>query len=299
MNSMRVRGFTLIELLTVIAIISILAAMIFVGGPRVIERVKIAHWENTCNQLRTALVSYYTKSRDTYPPAYGSMKSATINPKFPADDENYYWINPYLIALDEFSDKNVYDRFSNGYDTDGDGVLSLLEFSPMGQEPRPHEYTFPKELYRGNNLQNEVAAQRNSTDPRPITYIPVWLADARRVEKFYFLVAAQPPDGLGRTDDGQFARIWQPGLTFPKDPNPLSQPQPIRVPPARLDDYVFISVGPVQNTCGILTPPASFVADLNSLGIPQDKWCYYFALRAYYLATRDLNRNGQPDFDYR
>jgi len=64
-------GFTLIELLTVIAIIAILASMVFVAGPRILERVKIASWSNTCNQIRTSCVGYFTKYKDTYPPGYG------------------------------------------------------------------------------------------------------------------------------------------------------------------------------------------------------------------------------------
>src|SRR5690606_2178628 len=63
-------------------------------------------------------------------------------------------------------------------------------------------------------------------------------------------------------------------------------------PPSKLDTYVLISLGPSGSTFGVVPDPPSGNYD------PQFTY-YVAALRAYYLATRDLNDNGQLDFDFR
>ena len=65
MAMLRTKGFTLIELLTVLAIISILAAMIMAVGPRVIERAKLRRLDNACARCPRP-VAYYTDNK-TYP----------------------------------------------------------------------------------------------------------------------------------------------------------------------------------------------------------------------------------------
>ena len=78
----RESGFTLIELLTVIAIISILAAITMTVAPRVLERAKIGAVEADLKQMSTVLAAYYIDS-DTFPPDLYDVlkgKDLDINP---------------------------------------------------------------------------------------------------------------------------------------------------------------------------------------------------------------------------
>lgn len=273
-------GFSLIELLTVIAIISILAAMLFVVGPRVIEMAKLASLQNDFNQIRTACVSHYTKSKETYPPAYGYKVWEPNNPTPGRVNE------PYVVPIKLFRVTNIYDRFSTNHDTDRDGELSRLEFSPMGRKTGPDSYTFDEAIYDGTNLASEVS-QQLAEGKRPIIYIPVNMKQAAVVAQYYY--------DLYRIDAqaGAYATQWAalPNATAKNDVTKL------KFPPNKYDDYVLISVGPFNSTGGIMTPPASFVSDLAA--VPDgDAWYHILALRAYYLATRDLNSNDLLDFDY-
>lgn len=81
------------------------------------------------------------------------------------------------------------------------------------------------------------------------------------------------------------------GATWPAAANSLNLLAP------RYDAFVLISVGPYQNTAGIVEAPneSAFIASL-----PDQNFRYQAAaLRTYYLATRDINKNGLLDFDFR
>ena len=177
----------------------------------------------------------------------------------------------------------------DSHDTDRDGVLSLLEFSPMGAETAPNRYEFPTEVYRGSNLPGEV--NRQMSTQRPIAYLPVNRKQFEKVELYYYRVSQIS----GREQDGWYAQCWLPDESLP-DGNPLAQ---LSFPATKYDDFVLVSVGPGASTSGVLTPPPGFIDDLTSSGIPEEDWYHIFALRAFYLANRDLNNNGQPDFDFR
>jgi hypothetical protein len=58
---------------------------------------------------------------------------------------------------------------------------------------------------------------------------------------------------------------------------------------------VLVSVGPTNNTGGVVC-----TRDAIGLDVAEDEADIYHitALRAHWLATRDLNENGEPDFDY-
>jgi len=278
------RGFTLIELLTVVAIIAILAAMLFIAGPRVIEMARLANLQNTCNQIRTIAVAYLA-SKQSLPPAYG-YKLGTGG----------YNIKPYLAFFDnEFGNFKIYDPFGlDTYDTDQDGVLSLLEYCPIGTRDAIGNPIFLPGLYVGpSSVPVEENLQRNAKQ-RPLVYIPVNLKDAEKVRDYYLLLAALPDPVRAR--DGEYGNCWRPNESLAPAKNPLSAR--IVVPPRKYDAFVLISVGPNHHTGGILTPPPEFIADLNDAGIAPKDYYYYFALRAYYLATRDANKDGNLDFDY-
>lgn len=283
MKTIRTGGFTLIELLTVIAIIAILAAMSMTVGPRILEKGKLAAYSNTCNQIRTAAVAYFTKYKESYPPSYGYIdKSYLTDPNVLVIPRVY---RPYMAYLELFRNFGVYDSFAKeSCDTDRDGVLSLLEFSPVGRPEGPVKYEFEREeIYNGSNLPGEVTEQLKTQ--RPIVYIAVNLKQAQKVAEYYDQVAGSRPD-LGWN-----ARVWDPtaapiaGLTFP---------------PTKYDDFVLISPGPGGSTGGILTPPGDpFMGVLQASGIPIEDWYHILGLRAHFLATRDANHNGLWDFDYR
>jgi prepilin-type N-terminal cleavage/methylation domain-containing protein len=310
MRSTRGAGFTLIELLTVIAIIAILASMTMVVGPRLIERAKIASLMNVCNQIRTACVGYATKdaakTRSTFPPAYGYLL-----PKAPPSgpDIGRFFLTPYLARLGFYANYDMYDSFGrSSYDTDLDGQLSLLEFSPIGTRRGSDLYDFPQELYNGSNLASEVSQQL--TAQRPLAYLPVNHDQFVKVETYWRYRVAQIP---GRELEGAFARHWNPNETFGSLPaNHNDNPLPSlngKFPPNAYDDFVLISVGPAGSMGGILTPPESFMQDLRTY-VPQEHWYYVLALRAFFLATRDMSDNdekpgldmdgnGKLDFDFR
>jgi len=280
---LRAGGFSLIELLVVIAIIMILAGMVFVVGPRMIERAKLASLQNDFNQIRTACVSYFTKKKETYPPAYGYKV-------FYAHERNenapIYHLKPYVALIGYFQVTDMYDRFSTSYDTDRDGEISLLEFSPRGSKSGPDSYTFPDTIYDGTNLGNEVS-QQLAESKRPIIYIPVNMKQAAVVAQYYYDLRQIDQDAA------DYATRWAalPNATAKNDVTRL------KFPPSKYDDYVLISVGPANDTGGILTPPPSFMNDVAA--IPNTDAVYnILALRAYYLATRDLNENRTFDFDY-
>lgn len=271
-------GFTLIELLTVIAIISILAAMVIVGAPRLLMKAKIASQLNNFNQIRTACVTFFTKNKETYPPAYG-YKVWNTDP----NAEVKFHLEPYVAKIGYFGVTDMYDLFSTSHDTDMDNHISLLEFSPLGQSSGPNSVDFPTVVYDGSNLENEVNRQAGAQ--RPIIYIPVSMKQAAVVAQYYY--------DLGG-DDGAYARRWAalPNATAKNDVTKL------KFPPNKYDDYVLISVGPSGSTGGIVGPPPdSFLSDMAANADPSDIY-HILALRAYFLATRDWDDDKMLDFDF-
>ncbi len=282
MENMKKSGFTLVELLTVVAIIGILASMVFTVGPRMIEKSKVASLMNTCNQIRTACVAYATKSKTgTFPPMYGYKILGSSG----------YSLAPYVSYIKMFKNMGIYDPFSQDtHDTDADSRIGFLEFSPIGDKSGPDTYTFPTDLYTGSNLAAEVTKQLS--EQRPLVYIPVNSEQAKLVATYYDKMAQDP----SRAEDAWYATRWLPAEAMAGG-NPLAK---LRFPPTKYDDFVLISVGPNGNTGGILTPPQSFLDDIAALPPDQQTNIYHIlALRAFFLATRDRDGNQKPDFDYR
>lgn len=270
MKSSRNRAFTLIELLTVIAIIAILAALIMVAGPRMIEKAKITRTQNAMNDLRTQLVTYYTEYH-TYPPAYGyTYWEMREQPAGAYPDERMYSLRPFMARLQKHGIENLYDEFSESYDTDRDDQLSLLEFSPVGvKDPATNRYTFPSERYTGANNPGDEVGKQLGAEKRPFIYLPVNTRQFEKASRYWI-------------ERGYFlAEAWDPS-------DPLLRA--VEFPPPSYDAFVLMSVGPFGSTSGLLPQP---------LGTESPKDLYHItALRAYFLATRDLNGNGQLDFDY-
>ncbi|NLV42961.1 MAG: prepilin-type N-terminal cleavage/methylation domain-containing protein [Candidatus Hydrogenedentes bacterium] len=286
MKISRAKGFTLIELLTVMAIISILAAMVMVVGPRVLERAKLRRLDSALRQVSIALTAYYTDNR-SYPPGYGYIGFAHANNTdapdpnaSPTEDPGYYHLLPYMHILGYHADANMYDEFSDSYDTDRDDQLSLLEFSPHGELQQDGKYKFefkdwPRYMGPGT-LGLEVEEDRQLTaDNRPFIYIPINKLQFSRAQKYWLQKGAK------------YAEVWDPadpllkGLTFP---------------PRTYDAFVLLSLGPGGSTFGLLPQPLGVAAETAN----NSRDLYHITgLRAYFMATRDWNANGVLDFDFR
>lgn len=283
MSIPREKGFTLIELLTVIAIIAILAGLIMTVGPRMIERAKLNRLDSALRQVSTALSAYYI-DHNTYPPAYGyvafEQSGNTDAPADPSLDPTYYNLVPYMYRLRYHGEEAMYDEFSMSYDTMNEGRLRLLEFSPHGHKTLAGAFEFDWSLprYLGPNtpgLAQEIERQLTATR-RPFIYIPINRQQFMRVQRYWHAIG------------DEYARNW--------DPSHPAFPQGLAFPPRSYDAFVLISVGPGGNTFGVLPDPLGIPAEQanNSRDI-----YHITALRAYYLATRDLNANGLLDFDFR
>ncbi len=284
MNFYRAKGFTLIELLTVIAIIAILAGLIMTVGPRMIERAKIRRLDSALRQVSTALAAYYV-DHSTYPPAYGyvglEQAGNTNAPADPAADPNYYNLVPYMHRLRYHGVEEMYDEFSMSYDTMNEGRLRLLEYSPHGNKTLAGTFEFrwnewPRYLGANTPGLSEEINRQLTASKRPFIYIPVNKQQFARAQRYWHDIG------------DEYARNW--------NPDDAAFPQGMVFPPRFYDAFVLISVGPAANTFGLLPDPLGVPAEQanNSRDI-----YHITALRAYYLATRDLNKNGLLDFDFR
>ncbi len=286
MNAQRTRGFTLIELLTVIAIIAILASITFVGLSRAREAAKIRRMEAAMNQVRTVLTSYYTTAM-TYPPAYGFRAKTTVGADLatvnnalndPAQISNFFHLRPWTVAAGIHQQEDVYDEFSLGsglgYETTRppDNQLSLLEFSPIGDKNLATEvYSFTDSSgsrYNGSNLGQEVARQLDA-EIRPFIYLPYNERQFKRAKRYWI----ERGDFLANTFDLNDPLLQ--GMSFP---------------PPNYDNFVLIGVGPSGSTFGLLPDPIGGEA-------PADLY-HILTLRAVFRALRDLNDNGELDFDF-
>lgn len=273
-------GFTLIELLTVIAIIAILAALTFAVGPRLLTMAKMRSLNATMLELRTALAQYYADN-GTYPPRYGYFDPkglARVQEGETVPPRELYFLTPYLTRLGLHNVEDYYDRFSEGYDADRDGQISVMEFSPVGVEDQTRGYQFWQDaLYDGVSSNPELARMaEQGIGKRPIIYIPVNSRQFDRIKDYWL-------------ENGYFyAENWD--ETNPDFPR-------LTFPPNSYDAFVLISVGPGGDTFGVVPGPdspgyADIVANKTA------RMYHILAMRAFFLATRDLNDNNALDFHY-
>ena len=284
MKLVREQGFTLIELLTVIAIIAILAGLTAVTLPRVLEKAKLADADTDMKAIATSLSQYYT-DHGTYPAAYGYRMEPLLNGNFTYNQIPY----TFDIGIEEAT--KLMDRFANDYDTDRNDILTRLEFLPVQMLdtaiPDPYLAAAPDFVpYPSLGAQNVTSNAKRAGSPRPYTYIPFNKKDIARMNRIIKAEANQT------VREGMQMGDWDPGYI----PNAS---EGILMPPPQYDGFVLMSVGPLISTRGLLTPPADEDTWLANTGEDQENWYYVLGMRAAYLAMRDLNGNGQLDFDYR
>jgi prepilin-type N-terminal cleavage/methylation domain-containing protein len=265
-------GFTLIELLVVIAIIGILAAMLAVGYPKAMEMARLSDVETDFNALRNSL-SVYAADHGSYPPRYGyytGYKDAT--------GTDLFFLTPYLAKIGEFRNMGLYDRFSFTDDANQDGVVDRLEYTPEGIQTGPDNYLFPEDPAHPDYVPPYIGIPPlpPSNEQAPFIYVPVNRRQADQYAQWFFKKwkATGNVKYMYAIDDGAGPGnnpIEDYGMTFP---------------PPQYDDYVLISVGPagITSNAPAVNPLVQYHVD---------------ALRAYFLATRDANDNGELDFDYR
>lgn len=255
----RLRGFALPGCMGILLLL--LTALLVAALPQCFHARQEQKTLERMLRIRTALTSFYANT-GTYPPRYGYVLGsvAPISNDSEATGEEFSLVH-YLDLLDLPADRFQDPFAGDGGDTNGDGRIGLLEFVPPRNNP-------PNERYDGANLAAEAQRQLEE-GPRSIVYLPVNLAQFDMAKKYWI-------------EKGFFyAEHWD-----PEDP----QLKALLFPPLQYDAYVLIGMGPGQSTFGLLPDP---------LGVEPHRDIYHItALRAYFLATRDLNQNNRPDFDY-
>lgn len=306
MERRRVGGFTLIELLTVIAILSILAAITAVAVPRVLERARITDVQADFKIIATALQQYYA-DHGSYPLAYGFtfFGSRPVGPGNPITFKH----TSYLEDTNLYGETAVYDRFSRNHDTNGDDIISLLEFVPLITNPTapssardvnpfptpsPNDPPYPINNNCGGAVELSVldlnCMQRRSSSQRPYVYIPYHQKDLDRMKNQVWRNDPNYPNGEPSTP-----WTWTQG--WDSDFNPPPNPKGTLAAP-KYDGFVLVGMGPMGNTHGVIDPPGPDLDWLAGNGINPVNWYHVVAMGAAYLATRDFNDNGVLDFDY-
>jgi len=112
-NSLRHSGFTLIELLIVIAIIAILAAMLFPALSKVRDMAKSASCTNNLKQIGLSMYGYINDFNDNMTPYYMDFNGASA-----------YWGN-ILAKYAELSGSTFWCGAKNPYQSDAFNALTV------------------------------------------------------------------------------------------------------------------------------------------------------------------------------
>lgn len=289
----RATGFTLIELLTVIAIIGILAGLIAAGLPRALERAKIANLQGTFKALHNSLVTYYTE-HGTYPPRYGYIDKKLfgqgIDPLEIGNDATNFITQPYLALLKQPTNEDLFDNFAITADANRNGQISLAEYYPLPQVIPGGALQYQECVYT-LFVGCDQTPQLLTEDSRPMLYFPVNKRQVQQATQHWLKTASD----AGQNVNQPFNLVpWELG------PNAFTIFTPdaalgtgISFPPNQYDAYVLISVGPSASTFGIIPEDAQLPNN-----IPPAYRYHVMGIMAYFMATRDIDNDGELDFDF-
>ncbi|MBX3178501.1 MAG: type II secretion system protein [Candidatus Hydrogenedentes bacterium] len=283
-------GFTLIELLTVIAIIAVLAGMTAVAVPQYLNKAQETKTKANMQQITQSLSEYAARVENKfgYPPAYGYIKNESRDQALPFPSPfgaPYFVTEPYTYTIGLHNATDVYEvaRYTNSFDSNRDGSLSLFEYLPVGvRNPGTDGYIFSDELYTGGNSPmsgavNERTAQLAS-NVRPYAYIPFNSRQLTAARRYWVRLG---------NDDGDYGRVFD---TSHPDLNGR-----IFFPPPNYDGFVLIGNGPGGNDGGILSVGAPGTEGVDYE--PEHRY-HVIGLRIAYLATRDKDDDRLLDFSY-
>ena len=251
----------------VLAAVVAVIVLVIVGALSLRDTGRLSIGSKTGVDAVVAALEIYRAEHGGFPAAYGFVRRDMAHLDHNrVSERDYYVLENYTAALALYKDGAFDDPHATSGDTNGDGAISLLEFVPTPDDTRRYLDTGFEETVR----------KLKAAKTRPLIYAPVNLAQFEKASAFW-------------RKRGEFhAEGWNSFDPLLKD---------LTFPPDSYDACVLISVGPGGSTGGVVPP------DLVRDREPSRRWdmrsVYHIAaLRAYYLATRDLNENGRPDFAY-
>jgi len=293
MTGVRRAGFTLIELLTVIAIIAILAGISAVAVPRYLEKARITQTEANMNNVAQALAAKAAETGNTtgYPPAYGFLlpEARDVDPAtLLANPQDYYETRPYTAIIGVHAQENAYESkpwTPFGFDSDGDGALGLLEYSPIGAKNiADNTYSFTTDMYAGPAGEfpggiaaptigsiSEPVAQMRPDALRPFVYVPFNSRQLAAMRRYWINGGDMDASDVDITDSDLAGRLF--------------------FPPPNYDGFVLVGSSVGGTNGGVVADPPT--------GNYDPAYVYHFAaLRTAFLATLDTDDDGL-DFDFR
>jgi hypothetical protein len=279
------------EFLAFIVVVILLSVLPFFHWHPPIENARIRRLQQTFEKIEVAMMSY-KDAHATYPPAYGFIDFDVADEyhrtdTIPEKDRVRYHLKPYLFYLGFYGVEDFDDPFAYSFDINEDMRLGLLEYSPIGESYKydsSGELGFPRDLYDGSVPPADWEEQEER-DSLPFVYAPVNMRQFKRAERYWI-----------NTGD-YLATSWDRMHPLLKD---------VQFPPPRYDAYALISVGLRNRTFGIVDPEIDGASPLAPLGNERantpETLCEVYhvrALRAFFLASRDLDQNGHLDFHFR
>jgi len=297
-------GFALLELFLLLMVVALICGFILTGLPGP-HGPGISEPRNSMQQLALALESYYSDN-GSYPPTYGYLDILALTEMDRDERENklrpnqidtlfndrescpegatcysdrYYVSRHFMDFLGNFGQEDLYDRFSeapNNNDTDFDHYISRLEYVPSNGRDR--------------TIADYSPTVKNGK--RPFIYVPVNMRQFKNVARQWIKDWKVNPNSLGPRPDGS---------------GPNSVLQEMKFPPQSYDAFILISMGPDENTRGLIYDIVGNQTPLKSDNYPISNYYYHIAgLATFFMATRDLNvlngnvvgGDGSLDFEY-